>query len=459
MAAILPHLAQPDETSEVERAYNDCVTSLHGPSLGESAASCPSPQQVLADAHAGLLTMTFVRDAVYNGLQGKQFDVQLGNMQGKDLSRVYLVLNEAIGAGPAWNPSTDPKIRQYKLLSWTSKMNAPSWSLPAGAPQIGGSCPGAVAGQSIAPEAARRANAELVNIGLRRPVDAPVNLAQSICEHCYATGGQYSTGNVQFAQILRYLWAKQALGVPVQLPDGSESTAFIETMVFAINAANYKLAGGKADDTEEGEPVQHDLPPEPTGQRFFRIHDSGDFFDREYFRQWKMIADRLPDITFWAPTRIWATSWGIDTVNTVNADPRNFIIRPSAYETNESGPVDLGPGWAAPTTVIAVKQNLGMDPEREQYASAIEQTTIQAQLRQPGLTPQKRAQLEKKLAHSQPRAGTDLRYTWDCRAYATNDQGHTCRKAVAPPGLGGPDGKGCRACWLAPTEIVNYSLH
>lgn len=486
MAAILPHLAQPDEASEIERAYNDCVTSLYGPGFGESAESCPSPQQVLADAHAGLLTMTFVRDAVYNGLQGKQFDVQLGNVKGKDTNKVYLVLNEPIGPGPAWNPSTDPTIRQYKLLSWTSKMNAPSWSLPAGAPQIGGSCPGAVAGQSIAPEGARRANAELVNIGLGRPVDAPVNLAQSICEHCYATGGQYSTGNVQFAQILRYLWAKQALGVPVQLTDGSESTAFIETMVFAINAANYKLTGGKADDTEEGEPVQQDLPPEATGRRFFRIHDSGDFFDREYFRQWKLIADRLPDITFWAPTRIWATSWGVDAVNTINADPRNFIIRPSAYETNEAGPVDLGHdyvlrededanqshwerapdgegtpmnGWAAPTTVIAVKQNLGMDPEREQYASAIEQTTIQAQLRQPGLTPMKRSQLEKKLAHSQPRSGTDQRYTWDCRAYATNDQGHTCRKAVAPPGLGGPDGKGCRACWLAPREIVNYSLH
>lgn len=47
----------------------------------------------------------------------------------------------------------------------------------------------------------------------------------------------------------------------------------------------------------------------------------------------------------------------------------------------------------------------------------------------------------------------------NCQAYATDDAKHTCRKAVAPPGLGDASGKGCRACWIAPTEIVNYSLH
>lgn len=366
--------------------------------------------------------MVFVRDAVFQSLQGKQFSVRAGNKDGKDTRNVYLVLDGGIGPGPAWNPATNPDVNQYQLLSWTSKMNTPSWSIPAGAPQIGGACPGAVAGQSVVPAAALTAARKHVNKALGRAEDAPMNLAQAICEHCYATGGQYSTGQVQFAQLLRFMWARQAIHVPAPAPDGSPSTAFVETMVYAIDNADYKLGGGT------------DLPAEPTGRRFFRIHDSGDFFEAEYLRQWKQVANRLPDITFWAPSRIWATSWGTDAVNEINTQPSNFVIRPSAYDVNEHGPIDLGPGWAAPTVVIAVSQNQGMSPDREQYVAGIEHK-------------------------SEPRGGTDPRYTWDCRAYATDDQKHTCRKAVAPPGVGAADGKGCRACWIAPGEIVNYSLH
>ncbi len=496
MAAIIPHLEVPDQASPVEQAYDMCVGTLHGDTLGEDHPSCPTPESVLADAHAGLLGMVFVREAVFASLQSKQFTVQPGNAQQKDTRNVYLVLDSPIGPGPAWNPATNPAVRQYQLLSWTSKMNAPSYSLPAGAPEVGGSCPGATAGQSIVHEAALYKSdgtlraGKLVNIGLGKPVNTPINMAASICEHCYATGGQYSTGQVQFAQILRFLWTRQAINFVVPAPDGSESSAFVETMVYAINAADYKLDGGtiKAEEvvtdpvTGETKIIERTqkLPPEPTGQRFFRIHDSGDFFEKEYLRQWKMIADRLPDITFWAPSRIWATSWGIDAVNNINHDQRNFIIRPSAYEVNEAGPIELGReydddhqpvaagkgvwknGWAAATTVLAVSQNLGMTLDREQYASQLENRapSIREAIAH-AKTPARLAKLEKELQHSFPRTtGRDPRYTWDCRAYSTNDQGHTCRKAVAPPGYGDPvTGTGCRACWIAPDEIVNYSLH
>ena len=437
MAAIVPHLEVPEDIdvdrTPLERAYDICVGTMSSENLGEDLPGCPAPNAVLADAHAGLVGMVFVREAVFQSLMTKQFVVHPGNIEGKDTRNVYLVLDQPIGPGPAWNPATNPGVQQYQLLSWTSKMNTPSWSLPAGSPQIGGACPGAVAGQSIVPESALRAAARHVNRGLGRPANEPVNLAQCICEFCYATGGQYSTGQVQFAQLLRFLWARQAINFKAFAPDGSPSTAFVETMIYAINAADYKLNGGTV--KGEGAEATQDLPPEPSGRRFFRIHDSGDFFEEEYLRQWKMIADRLPDITFWAPSRIWATSWGTDAVNRYNREPRNLIIRPSAYEVNEEGPRDLGPGWAGPTTVIAVQQNLGMTPEREQYVANIE--------------------------HKNPPRlnGPDRRYTWDCRAYATADQKHTCRKAVAPPGFGDHSGKGCRACWLATDEIVNYSLH
>lgn len=565
MAAILPHLEVEEDVTPIERAYNVCVGSLTG--LGEDSPSCPSPDAVLADAHSGLLGMVFVRQAVEQGLVGTSFVAQAGNLKGKDDRNVFLVLDQPIGSGPAWNPTTNPGVQQYELLSWTSKMNCPSWSLPAGAPETGGACPGATAGQSVVPEDRLISAQKLV----RKIMGKDVNLPQAICEHCvtgdtkvlveglgwvaiedlvgknfrvwsgidwrdthavfrgikptvelttswghriratadhkimtdrgmvaiedlkegdrlvfqtppeaaarldeglamnadrdpqqkfpkvasivwldkeeavydlvnvgdehqfvangitisncYATGGQYSTGQVQYAQVLRFLWARQAIDLPATAPDGSASTVFIETMVYAIQNANYKLGGGK------------NLPAEPTGRRFFRIHDSGDFFSKKYLQQWKEITRRLPDITFWAPSRIWATGWGVDAVNDFNTPPENFIIRPSAYEVNEPGPPALGTGWAGASTVISASSNLGMTPEREEYVYSIA-TRVQPRL-----------------------GGPDPRYTWNCQAYATNDQKHTCRKAVAPPGLGGPDGKGCRACWLAPNEIINYTLH
>jgi hypothetical protein len=501
MAAILPHLEVPNQATPAEDAYDRCASTLHGPTLGEDAPACPPVATVLADLHAGLLNMVFLRDAVNLDFQGRAFTVRAGDKAGGDQRSVYLVLDEQVGAGPPWSPSTDPKVRQYQLLSWTSKMNAPSWSIPAGAEQIGGSCPGAAAGQSVV-EGAERA-IKYVNIGLGKPAGTPVNLAKAICQTCYATGGQYSTGHVQFAQNLRFAWVKEAIYVPAPTPaeiraaevareagkaaPPPTSTAFIETMVYAIANANYELAGSARLNKKTG--LIDVEPPEPTGRKFFRIHDSGDFFNKDYLRQWKVVADRLPDVTFWAPSRIWATKWGVKAVNAINAprppghpdlraaglaeDPLNLIIRPSGYEINEAGPVDLGDetlgnGWAAPTVVIALEQNAGMTVEREEHAVAIEIPALRrlaahvqaAPLMKPAKKTKRLAQINRRLANAQPRqTGPDPRYTWDCRAYATDDQGHTCRNAVAPPGFGGPDGTGCRACWIAPDEIVNYTLH
>lgn len=432
MAAILPHLAEPDETTPIERAFDRCS----GPHTLGDAQACPTPDTVVADAHAGLLQMTFVREAVAQSLVGKSFEVRAGNAQGKDTRNVYLVLDEPIGPGPAWNPATNPNVRQYKLLSWTSKMNCPSWSIPAGVPQIGGTCPGAEAGQSVMPEEARRK----VERHVLKVLGQPTSLAKAICNRCYATGGQYSTGQVQYAQLLRHYWAVQAL----------EAGTFVPTMIYAIDNANYRLDGGKVTEEYEERDEQtgevrlikreQKLPPEPSGRRFFRIHDSGDFFSPAYLEAWKQIAQALPTITFWAPSRIWATKWGVAAVNGTSPGsappPANLIIRPSAYDVDGDAPRDLGPGWAAGTTVIGVHGNQGMSPAREAHILSLEPPPTKKHPRPPRAP-----------------GGPDARYTWDCRAYATQDQGHTCRKAVSP------DGVGCRACWIKPDEIVNYSLH
>lgn len=457
MAAILPHLEVPDETTPIEQAFDDCHDELTAQTTGlsdDALAACPLPESLLADQQAGLVTLAFTREAVFQGLQGVEFAVHPGNKEGRDLRTVYMVLDQGIGSGPAWSPTTNPTVQQYKLLSWTSKMCAPSWSLPAGAPNIGGTCPGAIGGQSIVPVKDLVAARQLVNRALGRPTYNVKNsaqyrqakaelmeeLPQAICQRCYATGGQYSTGQVQYAQMLRFMWAEQAMATPV----GNNSTAFIETMVYAIDHADFKLHGGIVEieetvvDPETGveKTVKQEIEAgvEPSGQRFFRLHDSGDFFNSEYLAQWKAITRRLPDITFWAPSRIWATKWGIEAVNDINHEPENLIIRPSAYDVNAHGTPALGPGWAATSTVIAAGQNRGMDPARMRHVAKIEGWTHEGN--DPG----------------------DPRYTWNCMAYAAK-KGPTCRGAIAPPGAGNVNGIGCRACWLFPDEIVNYTEH
>ncbi len=149
---------------------------------------------------------------------------------------------------------------------------------------------------------------------------------------------------------------------------------------------------------------------------------SGDFFSPEYFAAWKLVADDNPDVTFWAPSRVWAVPGLREAVNEINNPPRNLVIRPSAYSINEPGPGELGPGWAAGSTVYADVQKPDMNARRE----------------------------------GPP-------YQWDCQAYQTDNDKVTCRDARAPDGE-----VGCRACWRfgledefghEPGLVVNYTLH
>ncbi len=213
--------------------------------------------------------------------------------------------------------------------------------------------------------------------------------------NCYAEGGQYATGQVQFAQLLRIIWVRHAL----------REHTFVPTMVAAVKEANFHLEGGVIKEKEkdvdaDGVKQARQLSPERTGERFFRIHDSGDFFSPEYLRSWKEVAQAfdgsrvgLPRTIFWAPSRIWATSWGTTAVNQINDPPDNLIIRPSAYHINEAPPAqgNLGPGWAAGSTAIHKDLQGGLEVVRA-----------------------RRAKLP--VVHSD---WVDVRYTWNCVAAGT----------------------------------------
>jgi hypothetical protein len=401
--------------------------------------------EAISQQHAALVTMAWIRRSVYQALVGRSYRVQARDKDGANPRDVYIILD-----GPAalpdgfdeddprfpvapWSPASSPNAQQFSLLSWTTKMGAPSFSLPAGAIIMGGSCPGANAAQSIVPVETLRGAARNV----ARVLGRPVRLQQAICSHCYAEGGQYATGGVQFTQVMRYIWTRDALTVDIDELQESQrqrqrrastlwspfvpgTTRFhgqepppgvrnwIAAMTYAIANARYLLDGGKHPDS----PVDYD--PEAHEGRFFRIHDSGDFFAPGYLWMWKQVAEAFPDIVFWAPTRYWATGKGVEHVNAINAprddSPNNLTIRPSAYHINEPPPRNLGPGWSAGATAFS---------ENEKDAGA---------------------------GHG---------WQWDCGAYAVDDPHVTCRAAIDPI----LETRGCRACWLLRDQEVNYTLH
>jgi hypothetical protein len=424
MAAIKPHLAQEGETTELQSRYWECSGSgsaLNG--LGDDGETCPAPEEIAQEAHAELMNVAWIRQALIEKMSDRKIWIQY------DVDGTPSIAISKPVTGPAWNPSAGS--RATTILGWTTKMGAPSFSLPAGAPSMGGACPGAIAGQSITPREGREGPARRVLKVLKEyPGDNEkadgVHITKTVCEFCYAEGGQYATSGVQNAQIMRYAWAKRAVekkadGRFVRQGHQDNVSEFYSVMLDAIERADY---------------VPHEEPAHFTTQRIFRIHDSGDFFSSEYFSEWKKITlyfhhkvggegltfnedgsiategtGHPHPVWFWAPSRVWATKMVtlIAESNEVYGD--NFAIRPSAYHINQYGP--FIPGWAAPSTVYEHKHK----PE-----------------------------------------GQGKAFDWDCRAYAV-EKGPSCRGAKSNPKGKAKGAVGCRECWLNPTSAVNYTLH
>lgn len=392
MASILPHLAQKDETTDLEKRYLECKNEGFA---GIQSSLCPTPQAIIDQSHAMLLNIAWTRKVIVEQINGlKIAPMYEGNS-------VILRISEP-PRGPLWNPMLEG-VQKTSLLSWTSKMGAPSFSLAAGAPSIGGSCPGAIAGQSVVSDTERRkaAGPLIKTLGIDQ-----VRLADCICQKCYASKGQYGAASNQFFGLTRLAWARRAVEVDFKgkkvLPGSAECT-FVRVMIEAIENANFYMDGGKAADRI--------VVPEPTHwaeNRFFRIHDSGDFFDKGYLRAWKNIANHFPDIIFWAPTRIWTNPKSITFVNSINKGESNLVLRPSGYHVNEHGCENLGPGWSGNTVVYD---------------------------------------------HDSSTEAQNKDFDWNCKAYEVIT-GASCREAEDPQGR-----TGCRTCWKNPEKRINYTLH
>lgn len=313
------------------------------------------------------------------------------------------------------------------LFTETSKMSCPSFSVPAGPTYEFGTCPAANYGKDG---------------GLREAGK------DFICDSCYAFGGNYLYPNVAISQAARQEWAKRLvesdptgmafaqsmeaairgfategtmgtsmggvgsrlvlelgvqqngrLMVPVELPeiDGirwMQSQTSLPSFTGFSNTDEWRRARGVPDGEICG---------------FFRIHDSGDFGLGKSLPQWKTyvagwieVANLLPWVEFWAPTRMW--KW--KTLFPAKI-PRNLHIRASALSVNDPAPSSrLGAG----STV---------------FSDEMADLTLDA------------------WAGTRGEGGE----TWQCPVYS---RGKGMKKSCM--------GAGCRACWIGEAP-VSYRLH
>lgn len=126
----------------------------------------------------------------------------------------------------------------------------------------------------------------------------------TVCGSCYAKRGNYKYHHVSNANKARFDWTLS------MLRDGK-----------AEEWADYMLAA---------------IEDAPT--KYFRIHDSGDFFSVAYVNAWYSVCSRSTK-RFWAPTRSYrGTKAMLDALIRLNSLP-NVTIRPSAIMIDENAPI------------------------------------------------------------------------------------------------------------------------
>ena len=143
-------------------------------------------------------------------------------------------------------------------------------------------------------------------------------IAGSICEECYALKGNYRFPDVAKG-LLRRLQAVRS----------DDLTPWASAMVKLINRY------AKAD---------KDFP----GKRFFRFHDSGDLQSLEHFQAICLVAQALPDVSIWLPTRELGLLRKADKLGII--PPNNLVVGVSQHFVGRH-PWQSLPSWARSSTV------------------------------------------------------------------------------------------------------------
>jgi len=223
--------------------------------------------------------------------------------------------------------------RRTTIFTVTEKMNAPSFSIPAGMPQAGGSC------------IASAYTASRPGIG--------VNDATFVCRKCYALKGHYMYLSYVFSAAPRMNWivdncradlTGNRMGALLSLAMESyarygrgerQKRSKLEfgvirnqALIYPIGENSYSrfdstpmVIGGTSQDF-----IDFSKTNEVAG--YFRIHDSGDFTisnnnetNLAYINSWALVADAFRQVRFWVPTRAWSLGYSeIDLGETIDAD-------------------------------------------------------------------------------------------------------------------------------------------
>lgn len=295
-------------------------------------------------------------------------------------------------------------IKGFPLLTQTGKMNCLSWSLPAGNPDVGGTCwmEGGSGGNQK---------------------------TNYICRSCYAGRGNYIQYPVnQAAQAVRLKWVTET----VDWVDGlirAMSESFSDNLSFLGADANH----------------------------FFRLHDSGDFFSAPYLAGWFEVIRAFPDVNFWCPTRMhWKPEFA-DWVDAAGGVPKNLALRPSGLHFNQPAPIVDG----LTNGSTAHHEKFSGFPKRfpvgrkstfarQETAGTVAPVKKKGKMIYPAMRPTEAGW------HGGVLLQIKDQELWECPAYR-NDAGSCLGAKDHGIVMGSP--YGCRMCWLKKGMPVSYKGH
>jgi hypothetical protein len=181
VAAITPGL----EADTVPEATDVAEAQTNG--LGASATQADLEQRLVEASHAGLVRFNWNRGLIEDHLRKCKFW-----LEEEKNGEVTICIDPPLprDVRPWKQMSSGARPGRFALLGeGNSKMDCPTWDLPAGPPAVGGTCPSAAAGQTILPPAARVGQLDASRTHLRvipAEVTSPIPFSETkaICAFC-----------------------------------------------------------------------------------------------------------------------------------------------------------------------------------------------------------------------------------------------------------------------------------
>ena len=265
------------------------------------------------------------------------FGFKIPTITGKMMQQVAAEARNILGV-PFETPEGDgKKSSRVSFLTRTTKMGCYSFNLPAGPPEFGGACPASGTGFLYRQERPHKGKDRFEYEDWETFTPNPpikVNKQKWICNACYALKGNYAYTSNQIGQMIKFGMVKKMLS-----PGGWKGRDFTSYMLEAISYAREK---SRSEMRTAPAQLRHQIPHPD----YFRIHDAGDFFREEYWYQWVTVMENLPDVKFWAPTRMWSLAKPLRYL-THGPQTKNLAIRPSALHFGDPAPSETGLAWGA----------------------------------------------------------------------------------------------------------------